>query len=203
MKFTPQQLRERYLKLPKDVQDAIFSVDSAEIIQDIANKNNLVIDKMGELADETGLVMLGITKPSEYVKNLTGRLGIDSNTAQKIGDEINSRIFSPIRESLKEIYGEEKKIEEKIPEKPSFVIETKKEEEKIPEIIQGSNLPQTAPINPVPTMSPNPNPSTQQPTINPFEEKTKEGVFKTLREEKKYDGNDPYREPIDPKDKKT
>ena len=51
---TKQQLLERYQKLPEDLKEAIFSVETTEIIQKISKKYGLLIDKMGELASETG-----------------------------------------------------------------------------------------------------------------------------------------------------
>jgi hypothetical protein len=110
-KYTPEQLREIYLKLPEDLKDAIFSVDSAEIIQAISKKYNLAIDKTGELADETGLVMLGLSHPKDFISNLSRRLQADKETAEKIAGEINSQIFVKVRESLKKIH-ETKTIEE-------------------------------------------------------------------------------------------
>jgi len=101
---TQEQILEKYKNLPLDVQEAIFSVDTANIIQKISRDNNLNVEKMGILADETGLLMLGITHPNEFIPNLANRLEIDKQTASKIGQEINTQIFAKIRESLKKIH---------------------------------------------------------------------------------------------------
>jgi len=105
MAYTQEQLQEAYRKLPKDIQDAIFSVDVAEAIKAIGEKYKLMIDKIGELADETGLVMLGFTHPSQFVSHLADRLEIDKTIAKEIAEEINLKVFSPIRENLKKIHG--------------------------------------------------------------------------------------------------
>ncbi len=116
MAYAKEQLLEMYRKLPKDIQDAIFSVDTAEIIREIGENNNLMIDKIGNLADETGLVMLGLTSPSQYIPHIVERLEISRETAKKIAEEVNSKIFFPIRENLKKIHGvEERSGEEEIP----------------------------------------------------------------------------------------
>jgi len=99
-----KKLMDRYKELPEDVKDAIFSVDSAEIIQNIAKKNNLTIDKMSELADEIGLLMLGSTEPKDFISNISRRLGVNRNIAHDITAEVNDKIFSKIRESLKKIH---------------------------------------------------------------------------------------------------
>ncbi len=113
--YTKEQLLEKYRALPKEVQEAIFSVNTAEIIRQIGEKHKLMIDKIGELADETGLVMLGLGHPNQFISHLTERLEINRELAKEIAEEVNSKIFFPIREHLKKMYG----IEEKIEEKPS------------------------------------------------------------------------------------
>jgi hypothetical protein len=166
-KLKPEQLKEIYMKLPNDLKDAIFSVDSAEIIQAIGKKYNLAIDKTGELADETGLVMLGITHPDNFISNLAERLGIDKDTAGKIAGEVNNQIFAKVRESLK-------KIQTSPPEPPSPNRRGDEGEvdKKLPEIIQGTTTP--APPSNLPVVE------VEQPK---------------KVEEKKYPGGDPYREP--------
>ena len=104
--YTNEQLLEMYHKLPKDVQEAILSVDTSEAIREIGEKHKLMIDKIGDLADETGLVMLGITRPGQYVSHLIERLEIDQETAQEITEEVNNRILFPIRDSLRKIQEE-------------------------------------------------------------------------------------------------
>ena len=100
-----QEIVKRYTDLPEDVQKSLFSSTTSDAIFEVGKKHGLQIDKMGELADETGLVMLGMTKPSEYIRNLEKRLGVPALKAKEIADDINQKVFSPIRESLKKIHG--------------------------------------------------------------------------------------------------
>lgn len=102
---TPIELQQKFKKLPENLRDAIFSVDTANIIQAISKKYGLAVDKMGELADEVGLLMLGITHPKDFVANLGSRLGTDAETTQKIAQELNAQIFSKVKESLKKLHG--------------------------------------------------------------------------------------------------
>ena len=100
-----QEIMKRYLDLPEDVQKALFSTKTSDAIFEVGKKHWLAIDKMGELSDETGLVMLGMTRPSEYIRNLEKRLGVEAIKAKEIAEDINQKVFSPIRESLKKIHG--------------------------------------------------------------------------------------------------
>lgn len=114
LKLTPEKLKEIFAGLPEDVKDAVFSVDSSKVIQEIGEKKELTVDKIGELADEVGLVMFGLTHPKDFIANLSKRLEVDRTKAKEIAEEINTRLFSKIRESLKKVHGlGGKKVDEK------------------------------------------------------------------------------------------
>ncbi len=96
---------ERFRDLPEDLQKAMFSPDTADAILAVGKKFGLQIDQTGELADETGLVMLGVTPPGEFIRNLARRLELDPEKAKAVAEEINQKIFQPVRESLKKVHG--------------------------------------------------------------------------------------------------
>ena len=100
MDYPSQQLEEKYRSLPEDLKEVLAEVKTAETIYNIGQKNNLHVDQIGELADEVGLVMLGLTKTEEFISHLKNRLQLDQATAEQITREVNGQIFLPIRESL-------------------------------------------------------------------------------------------------------
>lgn len=102
---TNKDILERVSELPDDLRKALFASATTEAIKEVGKKYGLMIDKIGELAQETGRVMLGITAPSEYVRNLAQRLELEQEKAKLIAEEINQKIFQPVRESLKKIHG--------------------------------------------------------------------------------------------------
>src|SRR3989344_6460619 len=101
----PEKILEKYDALPDDLKTALFSSAVTNNILGIGRKYGLHVDKAGELADETGLVMLGITPPGEFIRNLAKRLELDPEKAKAIAEEINQQIFQPVRESLKKVHG--------------------------------------------------------------------------------------------------
>jgi len=105
LNYTREQLNERYKNLPKDVQEAIIGVETADIIRQIGDEKKMMIDKIGDLAEEISLVLLGFTHPSQFVSHLSERLGIEKPVAKEIAEQVNTRIFFPIRENLKKIHG--------------------------------------------------------------------------------------------------
>lgn len=112
MKYTQDQIRQKLESLPKDIKDAISSVDTTTKLVEIADKYKLHTDKMGMLVDETGLVMLGFTRPDDFVGNLKDRLEISRSMAESIVREINEQVFLKIRYSLKKIHEEREEKED-------------------------------------------------------------------------------------------
>jgi hypothetical protein len=112
MDYTAKQLSDKFFILPKEIQNTISSAEVAKTIQAIAQKHGLHVDKTGELGDETGRVMLGVTHPKNFVANLTRRLGLSSEKATEIALDVNRQIFRPIRESLKKIHGIGERLQE-------------------------------------------------------------------------------------------
>ncbi|KKS16076.1 MAG: hypothetical protein UU71_C0008G0005 [Parcubacteria group bacterium GW2011_GWB1_41_6] len=213
MAYTQEELRERYLKLPKQLQDALFSVDSAEAIRQIGEKHKLMIDKIGLLADETGYVMLGLTHPKDFISRIVERLGVDQKTSRELAEEINEKIFSPVREHLKKLHGLGEEIEKPEIEKPkseNLTEDLTKEKEEtlkaieneVPPILQGVAKPE--PPMPIPPPLPSP-PLPATPPTSAFEVKTQENILRTPAvtsqikptPSHKYPVADPYREPTE------
>lgn len=189
---TNNEIQQKFKELPQDLREAIVSVDTADIIQAIAKKHKLAIDKMGELANEVGLLLLGITHPKNFIHHLERRLETNPETTRSITEEVNTQIFAKIRESLKTMHTAKEEKEGILPQ------------------------PATPPLKPEPKLSETENEQHEIPSSpkvagdvarkSPFEEKLAEKVFKSpiqkevarAEKENRYpDEQDPYREPID------
>jgi hypothetical protein len=102
--LSPQDLREIYAGLPDDLQTAIFSVESMDVYDQIQARYALEPAQREELSIQSGLLMMGITEPKEYVLVLAEKLGIPRDKAAFIAQEVNRNILHGVRESLKEIH---------------------------------------------------------------------------------------------------
>lgn len=96
-------IKERYKLLPIDVQKAIVSLPLQEIMQKIATENGLHLDRAGILYTETMLVLLGVEKIDSFEKNVRENLGTSTLETSKIVSTLNTKVFLPVRESLKAI----------------------------------------------------------------------------------------------------
>lgn len=100
-KYTQQQLEERYQKLPDILKDAMFSADIAAKIFTIGKKHGLTIDKIGLMAEETGYIILGLTRPAEFIQILNESLAVEESKARAIAIDISHQVLFPLREALK------------------------------------------------------------------------------------------------------
>ena len=157
-------------KLPSDLKTAIYSADSSTAIENISKKYGLHIDQMGKLAEETGLVMLGVTHPKDFISNLAKRLQVDQLTAKSIAQDVNEQIFKKVRESLMKIHG--------LGETPAETPKTEKPEVKVEIKVE----PKPLEIRPVPPAQPE-----EKPGMT-FPEKSHESIFRTPSEVHEMDG---------------
>ena len=208
--FTEEQIAQMYDNLPEDLKDAIFGLEMNEIVEKIGRENQLNIEQIGDLANETGMVMLGVIHPNEFIGNLTDRLEVDKEKARAIAQEINEQIFKKVRESLRKIHNiregeeEENQGHQGNPLRQGVALMAEQSREDVFKEIEKDHSQE----NIVPDI--------MKGDTNPFEEKMKEGVLIAPVEEKhyieesaktallpepekpkKYQGFDPYKEPIE------
>ncbi len=99
--YTISQLNTQFENLPEMLKEAITSTETAQAIKKISEQHKLHIDEAGKLANETGLVMFGLTRPYMFTTRLSRALNIDKDKAEKIAQAVNAQIFSPIQDYLK------------------------------------------------------------------------------------------------------
>jgi hypothetical protein len=225
MKYTQEQLEERFAKAPEPIQKVITSPEVAEQINKLREKYVLHVDDAGTLMDEVGYVLLGFTQPERFVPSLKRALGLPESVVEKIASEINDIVFKPIHNELvqpkKESVGEALGSSESIQERDSILRE-----------IESEGTQNTSPVAPTPknrirenvvpemiekVMEPLPSAPTQIggedvqtdsvrekleksvhiPTEERNEEDEKEPDFNTPIQKARYGGIDPYREPIE------
>lgn len=100
-------LKQHFDRLPKDVQEAILSVNYGAVLTDITKRYRLHIDQGAKLETETTLVMLGLSAPKDYLKNLIFEARIEPKIAEPIVAEVNEKIFRPIISSLHRVLSEQ------------------------------------------------------------------------------------------------
>jgi len=100
---TQKIITEQMKKLPKDVVEAIISVDYQAKLQEIAKRQRLMIDQAGKLEMETTLVMIGLEPLADFIGNIEREFNVNTTRAKEIAVDVSENIFKPIRESLKKM----------------------------------------------------------------------------------------------------
>lgn len=118
---TQKIIAEQMKKLPKDVVEAIISVDYKTKLVEITHRQKLLIDQAGKLEMETTLVMIGLEPLSDFIANIEREMAVNNIRAKEIAMDVSENIFKPIRDSLQKMNtdmegGEEGEGEEKINE---------------------------------------------------------------------------------------
>ncbi|MCX6716042.1 MAG: hypothetical protein NT077_03430 [Candidatus Taylorbacteria bacterium] len=114
--LTPEQIQEKFNKLPKELQNVLSSAEIHDKIRSIGTAEGLMIDQIGELVDQVGMIILGIAKASDFVEDTSARLSINSEKARRIAEKINTEVFQAIKTSLT--------AEEKLPAETEMEVES-------------------------------------------------------------------------------
>lgn len=101
--YSKAELYEKFENLPEEIQEAFLSIDTFNTIKKITDNHKLHIDQSGLLSEQIGFVMLGVTKPENFLSNIQEKLNITPEIAGEIVKEINTEIFFPIRTSLEKL----------------------------------------------------------------------------------------------------
>ena len=99
--------REKYLKLyrelPEDLQEASFSVEVDDNINDICKKYG-VYDRVDKITEHIGRVFFGLLAPDSFQEVLEKEIEIKAETAKRVATEIYRYVFYPVKESLEKLY---------------------------------------------------------------------------------------------------
>src|SRR3989344_565259 len=119
MDYPFQTLSKRYDTIPPDVREAISSVEVSKQLQIIGMEHRIHIDTLDTIAQEVGLVMLGLTHPRDFKAKIKSNLPLKEEEVDAITTDIDEKIFKPIKASLMAMHGEkaaEESIEESVEE---------------------------------------------------------------------------------------
>jgi hypothetical protein len=109
-----KKLGERFLELPKVVQDAITSADVQKRMREVADVHKLHLDQWQILENEVMLALLGFQPVEDLAKNIQNEVNVPEETAATLAADISKIVFEPIRGELeRSLEHPEAKAEEK------------------------------------------------------------------------------------------
>jgi len=108
---TDELIKEKFEKLPKELQDTLVSPETQKLVQTVGQKYKLHIDDIGALETEMMLVLLGIEHPNDFLKNIVRETGMSQDDAKAAAKELEEKLFLPMRSSLERIYEKDQESE--------------------------------------------------------------------------------------------
>lgn len=90
-----------FTNMPKKIEDLTSNPTYQSVLYAIAKNHKLNVAQMGYLDTATTKLIQGTIQPEEYKEKIQRDVKINGEEAQRLVDEINTKIFIPIREQLK------------------------------------------------------------------------------------------------------
>jgi hypothetical protein len=97
-----QNLKEQLSTLPREVQAALTSPETARRIKEIGNKFDLKMDQVSVLFDLTADILFGTISSKDFVSLFMEQAEVDQKKAFAVAQKLNAEIFDRLRLSLRE-----------------------------------------------------------------------------------------------------
>ena len=105
-----------YSSLPSDFKKHFASSKTAQEIQNIIKRHQLLEESAKQLPHIIGMILLGEVNIVNFVKTLQDKCKLTEEPARQLARDINQAIFLPVKESLKQIHKVPQWPREKEPE---------------------------------------------------------------------------------------
>lgn len=99
-----QQALNRWDILPMNLREALFSEYNSKILWKICENQHLSEDKIYKVAALISDVIMGFAHPEDLAFEIKSELNINSEIANSIAEEVNRKIFMPIRSEIDKAY---------------------------------------------------------------------------------------------------
>lgn len=105
--ITNPLIRRKYaqlIQLPQDLQDSMFSTETADKVYQVAQSNQLSSKQLWQFSYIIGMIFLGDLHITEFIKTLQDKCQISYEGARAVAQQTNLEIFLPLKESLKIVH---------------------------------------------------------------------------------------------------
>jgi len=113
-KYTQEQLDKIYEKLPEELQEAIFSVETSNDIGQVGDTYGVTDERLNTIAEHVGYVLMGLILPQEFSEILKQEGGLPKVLAEAIARDLNRMVFYPVKPALEQLHQMEIKVTAKV-----------------------------------------------------------------------------------------
>ncbi|MBI4138153.1 MAG: hypothetical protein HY482_00980 [Candidatus Wildermuthbacteria bacterium] len=112
--YTQVQKDAILTKLPQELKDALFSLETADAILEICENAGIMDERANKISELAGDVLLGLLLPQDFSGALEKNLGLSAQDAQAIARIMNRTVFYPVKPALEQIHRMEIEVSAKI-----------------------------------------------------------------------------------------
>ena len=113
-KYTQQQIDKVLESLPEELQEAVFSVETAKRLYDIYNESGVADERAWKISEYVGYVLMGLVLPQEFEEILQKEIKLPKKVSQEIAREINRFVFYPVKPALEQLHRMEIEVTAKV-----------------------------------------------------------------------------------------
>ena len=108
--ISKKQAGQRWDTITPQLREALFSDVNADFVWNLCQNEHLTKGKSYQVAEFAGYVLLGFLHPEDLAGELVSSIDLPTPLAKTISDQINSRIFTPLRADIDKVYSPPSKI---------------------------------------------------------------------------------------------
>lgn len=97
--LTNDQFQAKFKTAPYAVRDFVMGVELEDFVASAGSKYQLHVDTLGKFSDVVTALLLGFITPTQLPKELS-ELGINSTNINTLTQDLNEKVFKPLREKI-------------------------------------------------------------------------------------------------------
>jgi hypothetical protein len=102
--ISQQQAGQRWDAITPRLREALFSDVNADFVWNLCQNEHLTEEKSYQVAEISGYVFLGFLHPEDLAGEIVSSVDLPAPLAKTISDQINSRVFAPLRADIDKVY---------------------------------------------------------------------------------------------------
>lgn len=104
MSYSKEQIQNTLKTLPGPIQGAVLSPEVGDLFVEIIDSSGLPEEKHGDLRSEILYLMIALTTPQDFQKNLVSSLGMSNEQALATARAVDLKLLLPIKKDLDDLY---------------------------------------------------------------------------------------------------
>jgi hypothetical protein len=101
--YAQNQIDQAVEGLPDELKDALFSLETAEAVENACEMFDVTDERGSAISKYTGYVLMGLMNPEEFQQEISA-LDIEKPAVKEIVRQINRFVFYPVKVALEQLH---------------------------------------------------------------------------------------------------